>query len=82
MEKCPRWEICSAPICPLDPLQDRRVDRRDKWPDEPQCQARMWTRYQIAKDSNLPRKGLTKQECAQIKQSKEMGGHKYDKYRV
>lgn len=28
MEDCPRWDKCSAPICPLDPDWSKRVHRK------------------------------------------------------
>jgi len=58
MEKCPSYPNCSAPVCPLDPLQDRRISRSG----EEKCRAKTMTRFTIAKDSQLKYWGLKKCE--------------------
>ncbi len=60
MSRCPRFDRCSVPVCPLDPSQDER----DILPGEPKCALPKAKRYAIGKDSDLPRKGLTKREWA------------------
>lgn len=60
MRRCPRFDRCSAPKCPLDPLQDDRA----YLPGEPKCTLSKSKRYAIGEDSDLPRQGLTKQEWA------------------
>lgn len=60
MRLCPRFDRCSAPICPLDIDQDRR----DFLKGEPVCRLPKAKRYAIGIDTPLPRKGMTKQEWA------------------
>ena len=60
MSRCPRFNKCSVPICPLDLLQDLR----NQLQDEPTCTFPKSRRYRIGKNTNLPREGLTKKEWA------------------
>jgi len=58
MERCPRFDYCSAPVCPLD--FDSGICYRLK--GEELCRCRAKTRFNIARDSNLKYKGLKKIE--------------------
>lgn len=58
MNLCPKFGHCSASRCPLDPM----MDKLKAYSDEPKCTLRKSTRYKIGKNSQLPHKGLTKQE--------------------
>ena len=61
-EDCPKFEICSAPKCPLDPFYGQRVQRLS---NEEKCTARKSTRLKIAStysDTKLPYGGLTGRE--------------------
>ena len=60
MRECPRFSGCSAPLCPLDALQDYR----DTWPNEPVCKLPKSTRVRLAEGSDLERGGMTKREWA------------------
>jgi hypothetical protein len=60
MSKCPRFNRCSVPVCPLDLLQDGRSRLRG----EPLCGFSKARRHRIGKDAKLPRQGLTKREWA------------------
>lgn len=52
MEKCPSFEHCDAPRCPLDELYEHRV----AYPEDPVCVAEKPTRYHLGK--SLPRRGM------------------------
>ncbi len=56
MKQCPRFDGCSAPICPLDPYQDERAYIAD----EPKC--RLSRRVRLRLGRKLPRLGYTKME--------------------
>ncbi len=60
MYECPSFNVCSAPLCPLDPDRDERVSSKG----EDKCRANRPTRERIGeKHANLlPYKGLTKRE--------------------
>jgi len=58
MKSCPRFQSCCVPICPLDPLQDRRTYLKG----EPKCALPKATRIRLAAGTDLPRKGMTKKE--------------------
>lgn len=60
MKQCPRFKDCSAPICPLDPLEDLRKTM----PGDDKCGIAKSIRTRIAKGTMLPRQGMTKQEFA------------------
>ena len=60
MRQCARFERCSAPICPLDLLEDER----DYIRGEQKCTSPKSRRIKVGRDSELPRKGLTKSEWA------------------
>lgn len=66
-ERCPQFESCSAPRCPLDP----DADGRDALPGEPKCLARRSTRLAIAADypELLPLRGLTHHELVRESRS-------------
>lgn len=68
MQRCPRFERCSAPICPLDLCQDTR----DYFPGEPKCGLAKTRRMAIAKGTKLPRKGMTKKEWAAFQRWEQM----------
>lgn len=57
---CPRFESCSAPICPLDEFQDYR----DQLRGEQKCRLSKSRRHRIGKRAGLKREGLTKREWA------------------
>ena len=61
---CPKWDRCSVNSCPLDSEQDEHESR----PDDPQtkCKAGRSERYKIGKETELPRRGLTKKEWAAL----------------
>ena len=61
--KCPSFDGCSSPKCPLDELQIQRV----RLPEDPKCKATKKTRLLLGKD--LPKRGLNSQECSGIIQS-------------
>lgn len=44
MRRCPQFDRCSAPECPLDPSYPDRVKRE---PGEPSCTARLSTRLRM-----------------------------------
>ncbi|MFA5047985.1 MAG: hypothetical protein WC516_03015 [Patescibacteria group bacterium] len=58
MKRCPRFEHCSSPKCPLDYWQDDRIVLTG---DE-KCGVAKSIRMRIGKDTELPLKGLTKRE--------------------
>lgn len=60
MKKCSHFDRCSSPLCPLDFYQKERM----RLVDEPKCTMRKASRYRIGKNTELPYKGLTKQEWA------------------
>lgn len=60
MEKCPKFQRCSAPVCPLDLLQDER----DSLKDEPKCTLAKSICHRIGKGTTLKRQGYTKGEWA------------------
>jgi len=58
--ECPRYDVCSAPICALDRLWATRVPAD---PDEETCKARRTTREEIAaRYPALKNGGLTQAE--------------------
>jgi len=59
-QKCPRFKNCSAPICPLDPLQDNRTYLEG----EDRCQLPKSRRLRIADGTSLPKQGMTNREWA------------------
>ena len=67
MEQCPRWNYCSVPKCPLDPLIDKRV----KLQGDPSCTLAKSIRTRIAKGSELPYQGMTKKEWSATQQFKQ-----------
>jgi len=60
MKRCPRFDRCSAPVCPLDAKQDDK----ERLPDEPKCGLSKNRRLELAKGHDLPYGGLTKAEYA------------------
>lgn len=60
MKRCPRFIQCTAPRCPLDPLQERRTEL----PGEPRCTLSKSKRLALGRGTALPRQGLTKMEWA------------------
>lgn len=58
MMKCPRFESCSAPICPLDTLQKLRDYRSG----ESKCTLSKTIRRRIGRTAGLEHEGLTKSE--------------------
>ena len=60
MEQCPRFQSCSAPICPPDFLQDQRIFLES----EPTCSLPRSRRFKIGENTILPQKGMTKSEWA------------------
>ena len=58
MQQCPRFERCSAPICPLDVDQDNR----SYITGEPKCSLPKSKRIAIAQNTALPRQGMTGKE--------------------
>jgi len=60
MRQCRYFESCSAPLCPLDLLQEFR----DKLPGEAECTLPKSKRIRIAENTKLPWKGMTKTEWA------------------
>lgn len=60
MRRCPRFQRCNVPVCPLDPLQDQRTYLKG----EPRCQLPKSRRIRLAEPTNLPRQGMTKREWA------------------
>jgi hypothetical protein len=66
--ECPRWDICSAPTCPLDRLWAARDIIAD--PDDEVCKARRSTREEIAaRHPALKNGGLTQAEIANDRRS-------------
>lgn len=63
MKKCPRFQFCNAPICPLDYFQDERVELEG----EEKCALAKSTRKRIGKGTILPHQGMTKREYAGMK---------------
>jgi len=60
MQLCPKFLQCSAPICPLDSLQDERTYLKG----EPKCTLSKAKRVKIGTEAGLERKGMTKPEWA------------------
>ncbi len=60
MARCPRFEGCSAPSCPLDLRQEERAVLKG----EPRCTLGKTRRKRIGAGTPLPRKGMTKREWA------------------
>ena len=58
MAKCPHFDNCSAPICPLDEFSSERV----YLPNEPKCDMEKPVRFRIGKD--LPNLGLLPEELS------------------
>ena len=56
MEKCPLFDECAAPRCPLD----TNCEQRPYYYGEPRCQQERYIRYAIGKD--MEHCGMTKQE--------------------
>jgi hypothetical protein len=63
MKLCPRFLRCSAPICPLDLLQEKRSYIKG----EPKCGLSKSRRIKIAKGTSLLRRGMTKREWSAYK---------------
>ena len=63
MQKCPRYEFCNAPKCPLDYFIDERV----KLADEEKCKLAKSIRKEIGKGTALKYQGLTRREWAGMK---------------
>jgi len=57
-EKCPRFQACNVPVCPLEPLMDERL----ALPGEEKCTLGKTIRLRLGKD--LPWLGLTPRENA------------------
>ena len=68
MTKCPRYAVCSAPVCPLDPDQDKRT----RLQGEPKCPLSKRLRIRLAEGADLERDGMTKSEWARHRQWSEM----------
>jgi len=63
MRACPKYRRCSAPKCPLDPLEDIR----SHFPGEPTCRLEKAERMELAQmvsEEELPRRGMTVMEWA------------------
>lgn len=58
IKKCPRFDVCSAPICPLDIEKDKRIQLNG----EPKC--KLGKRRRMKLGYGLPWKGLTPNELA------------------
>lgn len=54
MRRCPQWQTCSAPDCPLDPKYMQRGKRQK---GEPVCRAQKPTRLRVAAEAEAD--GLT-----------------------
>ena len=69
MLDCPKWDRCSAPLCPLDremATRSRPIDaRKDGGVKEPQCTLPQAERLVLGND--LPTLGLFPRELAQRK---------------
>jgi len=66
-ELCPKFDVCSAPKCPLDSRYKYRAARQ---PDEEKCKARKSTRLQLVRENpeyTVPFKGYTGREYSGIK---------------
>lgn len=60
LAKCPRFQSCDAPICPLDYYQSSRVyEEGDK-----KCDMEKGVRVRIGKGTELKYQGMTKPEWA------------------
>jgi len=60
MRKCPRFDFCIVPICPLDLNQNQRTVLNN----EAKCPLAKSKRLRLGKMYKLPREGLTKNEWA------------------
>lgn len=60
IQRCPRFDRCSIPICPLDLLQDQRT----RFKGEPKCTLGKPRRSRIGKGTALKYQGLTRKEWA------------------
>ncbi len=73
MAYCSRFEVCNAPLCPLDPLIDKRISQ----PGDEKCSMPKSTRhkYWITMPEDLkrylPYEGYFKAEFSRIKASQE-----------
>ena len=61
MYKCPNFQKCNAPKCPLDPDMSARI----KLPEDPVCTLDKKTRMEVGKD--LENKGLFSSELRSYK---------------
>lgn len=59
MKRCPRFQTCSVPSCPLDLKQDCRP----VFPGEPRCRLSKEKRRALGKGTALPYGGLTAREA-------------------
>jgi hypothetical protein len=66
MNKCPRWNSCNAPICPLDALMEKRL----RLTGEDKCKLTKKVRLELGK--SLKNKGLLPKELGGIKGYKNM----------
>ena len=60
MEKCPRFQSCNAPKCPLDYFQDKRTELEG----DDKCALPKSIRKRIGKGTALKYQGMTKREWA------------------
>lgn len=61
IKRCPRFEFCSAPRCPLDPLMQTRF----RFPEEQKCTLGKSIRLKLGNE--LQNKGLFPKELGGIK---------------
>jgi len=58
MQRCPRFQFCNAPKCPLDYFQDQRT----KLKGEEKCELAKSIRKKIGNGTSLKYQGMTKKE--------------------
>jgi len=63
MQRCPRFQFCNAPICPLDYFQDERT----KLEGDEKCVLAKSIRKRIGKGTALKYQGMTRKEYAGMK---------------
>lgn len=78
MKRCPQFQKCAAPLCPLDPLYEERGKRQ---PGEEKCRAQKPTRLRIVAEAlaegvetaeYLPHGGLTPKEFSDRERGKKL----------
>jgi len=76
VEKCPRFDFCDVPKCPLD----KNINLRVKLKEDEKCGLSKNRRVKIAKGSDLPYQGMTKAEWVATKRFKSLTPEQKEKF--